>query len=247
MVTAVVLTKNEEKNMVDCLESLSFCDEILVVDDNSEDRTEEVARRLGARVLKHALAGDFSRQRNFGLQNAKNEWILFLDADERVGKDIIAEIVTATASGNYDGYFIKRKDIMWGRSLKYGEAGNIKLLRLGKKTSGRWMGKVHEEWIIRGKVGKLSGSIEHYPHPIIAEFLSEINHYSTLRAQELYLNETDVKWYTVLFYPKAKFFQNFILRLGFLDGLPGFIYAAMMSFHSFLVRGKLWLLNQKKS
>lgn len=247
MVTAVVLTKNEEKNIVDCLESLSFCDEIVVVDDSSQDRTVEIAKKFGARVINHALSGDFSRQRNFGLYNAKNEWVLFVDADERVTKGLAAKIVAITNSDSYDGYFIKREDIIWGRRLKYGETSKIRLLRLGKKTSGKWMGKVHEKWLIKGKIGKLSDSLDHYPHQTIAEFLSEINYYSTLRAQELYLKKIDVKWYTILFYPKAKFFLNFILRLGFLDGLPGFVYAIMMSFHSFLVRGKLWILNQKKN
>lgn len=246
MVTAIVLTKDEEKNIVDCLESLRFCDEILVIDDNSEDRTEEIAKSFNAKIIKHGLNNDFSKQRNFALENASNEWILFVDADERISEILAKEISIVTSSNKFDGYFIRRDDIIWGRRLKYGETGDMKFLRLAKKSFGQWEGKVHEEWKVEGKIGTLFNRIDHYPHQTIEEFLKEINYYTDLRAEELHLKGIKVKWYQILLYPKAKFLLNYFLRLGLLDGLPGFVFAIMMSFHSFLVRGKLWLLNQKK-
>jgi len=247
MVTAVVLTKNEEKNLVDCFEGLSFCDEILVIDDGSQDRTEEIAKRFNAKFIKHNLNNNFSSQRNFALEKASNDWVLFVDADERISRELGDEITKAVSVDKFDGYYLKRDDIIWGRRLKYGETGGIKFLRLAKKTLGRWEGKVHEEWGVKGRLGTLSNHIDHYPHQTIGEFLKEINYYTDLRAQELHSKNIKVNWYSVLIYPKAKFVLNFILRQGFMDGLPGLVFAMMMSFHSFLVRSKLWQLNQKKN
>ncbi len=246
MISAVVLTKNEEKNIVDCLESLSFCDEILVVDDNSSDRTCELAKRMNAKVLTHTLENNFSGQRNFALENVKNEWALFVDADERISKILAKEIDYAVAENKYDGFYMKRYDTMWGKTLKHGELLNLKLLRLGKLNKGRWEGKVHEKWIIEGKTATLKNFLNHYPHQNISSFLREINYYTDLKADELHKKGVVVKWYTILLYPKGKFLINYILKLGFLDGIEGFVFAIMMSFHSFLVRGKLWTLNQRR-
>lgn len=250
MISAVVLTKNEEKNIVDCLETLAWCDEVLVIDDNSEDRTVEIAQKMRASVFVRSLNNDFSKQRNFGLQKAKNDWVLFVDADERVSAELCAEISDAISSQiwrkqNLCGFYTKRRDFMWGKELKHGEVGSIKLLRLAKKDAGVWEGAVHEEWKIKGKTDKLKNPLLHYPHQTIAEFLQEINFYTTLRAQELYQQGVKVRWWEIILYPKAKFFYNYFIKMGFLDGLPGFIFALIMSFHSFLVRGKLWLLWKK--
>lgn len=245
MITAIVLTKNEEKNIVDCLERLLFCDEVLVVDDNSDDRTVEIAKKMKAKVIKHSLDNNFSKQRNYALEVAKNDWILFIDADERVSSALAGEIIQVTAENKYDGFFIKRVDTIWGKRLRYGEAGSAWRLRLAKKTAGKWAGVVHEGWFIYGRVGELSNELDHFPHQRVEEFVKEINYYTTLRALELHKNGTIVHWYDIILYPKLKFLRNFFLRLGFLDGLPGFIFALIMSFHSFLVRGKLWKLNQK--
>lgn len=246
MISAVILTKNEEKNIVDCLERLSFCDEILVIDDNSQDRTVEIATNKGAAVFVHPLNNNFSKQRNFGLDKAKNGWVLFIDADERVADELKLEIQKNLRENKFDAFWLKRKDVLWGRKLNFGETGNKKFIRLGKKSFGKWEGRVHEKWIGAGKIGTLSGSLIHYPHQTLKEFLREINFYSTLRANELFEKKVKLNWHSVFFYPKAKFFINYFIKLGFLDGIPGFILALMMSFHSFLVRAKLWQLYQKK-
>lgn len=245
MISAVVLTKNEEENIVDCLESLSFCDEIIVLDDNSQDRTVEIAKAMNAQVFVHPLNNNFSKQRNYGLNKAKGDWAFFVDADERVSEYLAREIEKVTKKEKYEGFFVKRVDTIWGRNLHFGESGNAWRLRLGKKDAGKWTGVVHEGWFIDGKVGKLKNTLDHFPHQTVGEFIGEINYYTTLRAAELKGNGIKVKWYHIILYPKLKFLVNFFFKLGFLDGLPGFIFALTMSFHSFLVRGKLWLLNQK--
>jgi glycosyltransferase involved in cell wall biosynthesis len=249
MISAVILTKDEEENIGKCLQSLSWCDEILLIDDNSADKTVEIAKKRGARVYTRALNNDFSAQRNFALEKAKGEWVLFVDADEKVTSALWYEIMSHTNNpiNEYSGFYIKRIDTMWGKELKYGEVGNIKLLRLAKKDSGKWHNNVHEVWKIHGKTLVLNNSLLHYPHPTLKKFLEEVNLYTDLRAQELYKKKKKVFWGSIILYPKAKFIQNYFLRRGFLDGLPGLVFALMMSFHSFLVRAKLWLLWQKNS
>ncbi len=242
MISAVVLTKNEEKNIVDCLESLSWCDEVIIVDDNSEDRTAEIAKKMGAKVFTRNLDNDFSKQRNYGLEKANGDWILFIDADERISKELKEEIKFKIKNDKVDSYLIKRVDTIWGRKLKYGENGNIVLLRLARKNNGKWEGKVHEEWKVKGSVGEFKNSILHYPHPTISEFLKEINDYTDIRAKELSEKGIKSDFISILLYPTAKFLKNYFLKLGFLDNIQGLVFAIMMSFHSFLVRGKLWQL-----
>ena len=245
--SVIILTKNEEKNIFDCLESVKDADEIIVIDDNSEDRTEDVINTFGKKVktYKRSLSDDFSKQRNFGLSKAKNSWVLFIDADERVSDGLFAEILDEINKDNFDGYLIKRRDVLWDKKLQYGETGNMKLLRLARKNRGEWQGKVHEVWNVNGKIGELNNELIHCPHQTIREFLSEISLYSSIRARELHEKRIKVSALDVIFYPKGKFFLNYFVKLGFLDGLPGLIIALMMSFHSFLVRSKLWLLNNK--
>ncbi len=255
MISVVILTKNEEKNIIDCLESIAWVDEIIIVDDYSFDRTIELSESLKNKkinIYKRNLDDNFSEQRNFGLSKAKGDWVLFLDADERVPEALVSEIFNfyppagGSIFNSYDGFYVKRRDFMWGKELKYGETGNIKLLRLAKKGTGVWEGKVHEKWIIKGKVGELRNPIFHYPHPAITDFLKEINSYTSIRAKELFDKRVKVYTWQIIFNPIAKFTLNFFVRQGFRDGLQGLVFAIFMSFHSFLVKGKLWLLWQKQ-
>lgn len=247
-ISAIILTKNEEKNIEACIKALQGCEEIIVIDDNSNDKTTQIAKKLGATVFIHSLQNNFSDQRNFGLEKAKNEWVLFIDADERVSKALSDEILQ-TIQNPFDpftGYFTKRTDILWEKELRHGEVANIKLLRLAKKSSGKWQHPVHETWNIKGQIGELKKPLLHYPHQSIAEFLKELNFYTDLRAKELYDQKITSSFLSIIFYTKGKFFVDYFYKLGFLDGIPGLIVAILMSFHSFLVRGKLWLLWQKK-
>jgi glycosyltransferase involved in cell wall biosynthesis len=251
MISAIVLTKNEEKNIVDCLESLLWCDEILVIDDNSEDKTVQIIEKLKnkkIKVLSHPLDGNFSKQRNFALQQAQYEWVLFIDADERVSLSLEYEILSLINSSlsDFSGYYLNRRDVLWRKELKFGETGSIKLLRLVKKEKGEWVGKVHESLRIRGKTGFLRNPLTHYPHQDITQFLKEINFYTDLRAKELFDKKTKVYWWIIIIYPLGKFILNYGIKRGFLDGLHGLVFAILMSLHSFLVRGKLWQLWQKK-
>ena len=269
--SAIVLTKNEEENINRCLKSLDFCDEIIIVDDYSTDETisqiENIKNKilpkldktsddkLEIKIFQKKLNDDFSSQRNFAMEKARGEWILFLDADEEVSFDLKNEIKKIIEGDNQiKAYYIKRRDFWWGRELKFGEVLKVRnqgLIRLVKKNSGLWQGKIHEKFILfskKFKTAKLKNFINHFPHQSIKEFLKEINFYSTLRAKELLENGRKTNIFEITFFPLAKFLLNYFLYFGFLDGAAGFGYAFLMSFHSFLVRVKLYqyLIQEKK-
>lgn len=135
---------------------------------------------------------------------------------------------------------------MFGKWLNRGETAGVRLLRLAKKEAGEWQRPVHEVWQIGDKLGELKNPLLHYPHPTAKEFLEEINFYTSLNAQVLYKEGMKVAFWQIIAYPVAKFITNYLFKLGFLDGMAGFLMAIFMSFHSFLTRAKLWLLWEKK-
>ncbi len=242
MISAVVLTHNSQAMLEDTLTSLIWCDEIVIIDDDSTDNTAQIAKKHHARLISHKLRGDFSAQRNFGLAQAYGDWVLFVDADEVVSDALAKEISKAVQDNIQDGYYLKREDTLWGRTLRHGETSKVRLIRLGRKGSGKWVRPVHEVWQIHGYNTTLTHPILHFPHPSVRQFLSDINDYSTANAAYFYSEGVRVSWWHIVAYPTAKFFQNYVWRRGFLDGTEGAIVALMMSFHSFLTRAKLWQL-----
>ncbi|MEK7079437.1 MAG: glycosyltransferase family 2 protein [Patescibacteria group bacterium] len=249
-ISAIILTKNEEKNIERAIKSVAFCDEIIIVDDLSSDNTLENAQitndkyqiKSKFQILKHESKGDFAAQRNWAMEKAKNERVLFLDADEEVSEELKSEIIKI-ARNDINAYYIKRRDFWWGRELKFGETAKTRnkgIIRLVKKGSGKWKGVVHEEFVTDLPVGQLRGFLNHNPHPTLKEFIHDINLYSSIRARELQKQGKKGNILPVLLYPPAKFFLTFFIYLGFLDGAAGFAYAFLMSFHSFLVRAKLF-------
>ncbi len=242
--STVILAKNEEKQLGRAIETVEFSSEVIVIDDFSIDKTTEIAKEMGAIVYQRALNGDFSAQRNFGLKKSRGDWILFLDADEFLSKELqeeIREIINNATK--YGAFYIKRRDHMWGSELKYGELRKLRnkgLIRLIKKNSGKWSAPVHETFLTFSTIGQLDSHINHFPHQSVRDFLEEINFYSSLRAKELFQLGIKPSLLAIVIFPTGKFLLNYFLRLGFLDGPAGFLYAFMMSFHSFLVRAKLY-------
>ena len=135
-ISAVILSKNEEKNIKDCIASLAFCNEIIVIDDYSNDLTTQIAHKLGAKVITRSLGGDFAVQRNYGLKKARYEWVLFIDCDERVPENLKKEIARKMKMGKYDAFTFKRDDYLLGRKMLYGETSRVRLLRMAKKGTG---------------------------------------------------------------------------------------------------------------
>jgi glycosyltransferase involved in cell wall biosynthesis len=246
MISAIILTHNDENSIRSVLDTVKWCDEKIVIDDISTDKTRTIAKSMGATVFEHSLNDDFAAQRDFGLDKARGEWVLFVDSDELVPSKLRDEILSLPKDDKHCGYYILRKDFLFGRELKYGETTNVKLLRLAKKSAGVWVRSVHETWDIRGPVASLTTPLFHYPHATVSEFLAQINRYTTINAKVFYDEGTRISVCQIILYPVGKFIQNYVIRLGFLDGIAGLIMAVMMSFHSFLTRGKLWELQQKE-
>ena len=243
MISAVILSHNAARTIRDAIHAVSWCSDVLILDDNSTDDTPKIAKKLGSRLISHSLNNDFAAQRNFALSLATNQWIFFVDSDEVVPKNLREEIEQRVGKEQgVNGYFVKRTDVFFGKKLLHGEQGNVKLLRLAKKNAGQWDRPVHEAWHITGKVGILENPILHYPHDNVAQFLDTINDYSTQNARYLFSKGKHVSWLEIAAYHTAKFFKDYIFLGGFLDGTEGAIAAIMMSFHSFLSRAKLWQL-----
>lgn len=246
----VILAKNEEKNIKKCLQTCLFADEILIIDDFSHDDTVKIVNSFEKNKIKlvqRELNNDFAAQRNFGLSQATSEWVLFIDADEFVSQELAAEIMQITNSQtSQNGFFVNRVDMLWDKKITHGELLNFKTLRLGRRDTGVWKGKVHEEWKIQGGVDILKNILIHKPHMSIKEFVEEINFYTTIRAEELFKNGATTNLFLIILYPKAKFILNYFIKKGFLDGIEGFLLSVLMSLHSFLVRGKLYLLQKSK-
>lgn len=229
MLSAVIIAKNEEQNIKKCLERLSWCDEIVVIDDYSKDKTAAIARNSGARVYRRSLNRDFAAQRNFGLTKVKGEWVLFVDADEQVSRELAEEIKQELKNPRADAYLIKRIGIFdeW-------------LVRLGKRDAGRWSRAVHEVWKINGRVMKLGSPLLHSPTDSLSGFIKKLNFYSTLHAESHEIEGKKTNFAKIVFMPLFKFFYSFVVKRGYRDGTRGFVYATLMSFHSFLAWSKQW-------
>lgn len=239
--TAIILTKNSEQTLQNCLDSVQFADEVLVIDDFSEDETVNIAKKNGARVVQNHLADDFAQQRNFAQTQTDSEWLLHIDSDEVVPEALAQEIKNFINKPTSRAASLCRQDIFLGKKLAYGEveqAYKKGFIRLIQAHSGVWKGKVHEKFMIDTSF-KFSQPLIHYPHQNIKEFIQHVDIYSSLRAKELYIQHQPFSLFQMIFFPFGKFFWTFIMKKGFLDGPSGFVYSFMMSFHSFLVRAKL--------
>lgn len=245
MLTAVVLTKNEEKNVERSILSLKFCDEIVIVDDESTDNTVKIAQNLGAKILSHKME-NYGAQRNWILDQIRSTWVLFVDADEVVSKELAGGIQQALIKNPANGYLIHRVDHIWNHKFRHGDVGNVWLLRLARRGAGNWKGEVHETWEIDGRISKLAGDLNHYPHPTVVEFLKHINNYSTLKATEFHKSGRRTNILEIIFAPIWKFKYLYIFKLGFLDGTAGFVHAMMMSFYVFLTAGKLFMYDRHR-
>lgn len=245
MISAVVLTHNEELTLRATLKSLTWTDEIAVIDDTSSDKTVDIARKLGAKVFSRKLNGDFAAQRNFGLEKAAGEWVVFVDADEIVPRALAQEILqTLKSNPGVDGFVLSRRDWFMGRQLNYGETGMVKLLRLGRKTAGKWRRRVHEIWKINGPLETLKAPLEHHSHENIHQFIKRINDWTDIDAAALNQEGKNFSVFRLGLNPLGKFLSNYFLKLGILDGFPGFVMAFMMSLYSLVVRVKQYGLSQ---
>jgi len=186
------------------------------------------------------LNNDFSCKRNYGLKKAKNDWCLFLDTDETPSPSLISYLNNFDYKNNIA---FRRIDNFLGKNLKYGETGNFYTTRLINRKTGKFIGKVHEIFKTNNFI-KIKYPILHQSHSSFYSFIDKINFYSDIRAKELFDQKVKTNLFQILFYTKAKFIQNYFIKFGFLDSTAGLINALGMSFYSFLVRCKLWHMQQ---
>lgn len=241
-VTALVIARNEETNIRRCLESLKWADEIVLVDAESEDGTTNIAREYTQKVYCHPWEG-FVGQRNWALKQAHHRWVLFLDADEVVSIRLREELEALKngGMGGYSGFEIPRKSFYLGGWVSYSGWYPNYQLRLFDRDKGEWVGGlVHERGEVRGKVGRLNGEILHYPYPDLSSHLFRLDNYSSLKAEELYRMGKRSHWWDLMFRPLFKFLKMFLIRLGFLEGMRGFIISVFGAYYIFLGYAKLF-------
>jgi len=220
----IILTKNNENTISYALESSKFADEIIVIDSGSSDKTLDIVKSFDVRLIEQEWLG-YSKQKQLGVDLAKNDWVLVLDSDEEITNALKIEIENTLVNPKKDGYYVPRKNIYFGKMLNYGLYPD-RHIRLFNKTKGSFNGRdVHESVKINGKVGYLKNHMIHYAYTTIDECIDKFNEYSTLGAKN--------NLFKRLISPYWIFFKMYILKLGFLDGWHGFITAKLYKEYTF--------------
>jgi glycosyltransferase involved in cell wall biosynthesis len=239
-ISAAIIAYNEERNIARAIESLRCCDEIVVVDSGSNDRTVELATKLGARVIEGAWRG-FAGQKNFASENASYDWVLSIDADEALSEALEAEIWQIKKNGpRYDAYTMPRLAQYLGRWIYHSGWHPDRKIRLFDRRKARWLGEfVHESVKADGSVGHLEANLLHFTCSSLSEHLKSMDRYTTLAAQQMIAEKRHVSWSRLLFDPPWTFFQTYVLKAGFLDGMEGLAIANMASVYNFLKYAKV--------
>ena len=244
--SAIVITRNEAANIAECLDSVAFCDERIVVDCGSSDDTVAIARAKGASVSHHAWEG-FGAQKNHALSLAAGDWVLSLDADERVSPQLAAAIKGVIAEPRADGYEFPRRSSFCGRPLRYSGWHPDYVLRLFRRGRGRFTGViVHERVVCDGPVARLTEPLIHHPVLKLEDALSRIDRYSTASAQAIVASGRRVSFFTGIAHGIGSFLRAYVLRLGFLDGAEGFLLAVANAEGSYYRYMKAWLESRRR-
>ncbi|OGY22369.1 MAG: hypothetical protein A3A65_04405 [Candidatus Chisholmbacteria bacterium RIFCSPLOWO2_01_FULL_49_14] len=245
--SVVLATYNEEKNITSCLKSVKgFADELIVVDGSSTDQTREIARRLGAKVIKTENLPMFHTNKQMAIEAASGDWILQLDADEIVSKELerkIRKIIKTESPAS--AFAIPRKNYFLGRWLRKGGQYPDNVIRLFKRGKARFPQKsVHEQLEVDGEVKKLTGHLIHHTAPTLARYVNSANRYTSLTAQELKQQRIKLSpqqtFKFVVFKPCRTFFLNYVRHKGFMDGFPGFVFALFSGLHWPIAYMKYW-------
>lgn len=243
-VTVTLITRNESANLAAALDSVRWADEIVVIDAESTDDTAAIARRYTDRVIVRPWPG-YVAQKNFAADQATHDWILSLDADERVAPPLADEIQQLLAGPPAAaGYRIPRVTFHLGRWIRSTDWYPDFQLRLYDRRRGRWAGRhVHESVQVDGAVHKLRGELQHYAYRDLAHHFQTMDRYTTLAARQMFEDGRRAGWFDILVHPRLAFLRNYVLRGGFRDGMPGLIVSAMNAYYVGLKFAKLWELS----
>ncbi|MGB9774383.1 MAG: glycosyltransferase family 2 protein [Bacteroidota bacterium] len=245
--SVTIITKDEEQNIAECLQSVRWADEIIVVDAESVDKTREVALQWTPHVIVHAWEG-YAQQKAFALSQATHEWVFSIDADERATPELQEEIASVLRNGtSCSGFYIPRKNFFLGKWIRScGWYPNYQLRLFRREATQLTNRLVHEGFVVKGNVGYLKSAILHNTHPSIERTVKKINEYSTLQAQEKAEGKR-IRIIDVLFRPVIAFCQHFFLRRGFTEGFYGFMVSAFHAMTNLLTYMKAWELQHKES
>ena len=242
--SAVIITRDEAKNIEDCLRSVRFCSERVVVDSGSRDHTVRLARAAGAVVCERVF-DHFAAQKNFGIQKASGDWVLLLDADERVTEALKEEILETLAAPSADGYAFPRQNRIFGRWMKHGANTGDVQLRLVKRSEARFYGRVHERVRLKGKIKKMKNPLLHYTTDTISDYMKKLNAYTDLEAETLAERAPVETLLGMKQKPLLRLLQLIFLKQAFLDGLEGFLFAVLSAYYDFVSHAKHWERAQK--
>ncbi len=244
--SVVLITKNEAANIRDCLQSVAWADEIIVVDSGSTDGTVAIAKAMGAHVYEHDWPG-FGPQKNRALGYATKDWVLSLDADERVTPELRGEIEAVLHGGQFDSYLVSRLSNYCGRFMRHSGWYPDLLPRLFKRGKARFSDDlVHERLIVEGAAGRLHGMLLHYAFDDLEEVLRKVNQYSTAGAQMMQRRGRHTSLTGAVLRGMWSFVRTYVVRGGFLDGREGFMLAVSNAEGTYYRYLKLMLLNRKK-
>ncbi len=236
--SVTIVTKDEERDLPGCLESVSFADEVVVVDSLSTDKTREVARAAGAKVFENPWPGD-APQKAFAMEQAGGDWILNLDADERCSPKLQRVLPMIIAEGKADGFDVLFQTHLMGRRARFGGLGGERHLRLFRRDRARYETRqVHGGALVEGRVLPLDAPIIHHPYASLEEYFDKFNRYTSHLARERHLAGRRFSTLSALRWPLG-FLKRYVLQLGFLDGYAGYLHASLSGLYDFMKYAKL--------
>jgi glycosyltransferase involved in cell wall biosynthesis len=247
--SVITITLNEERNIADCLRSVTWADEIIVVDSGSTDRTVELARQFTPRVYGVEWKG-YGATRNHALELATGEWILWLDADERVPDRLADEIrrITGIEDHTVSGYSVARRAYFLGRWIRHCGWYPSRVTRLFRRTRGKFNERrVHESIMVDGRIERLNNDLLHYTDPSLYHYFTKFNRYTSLAAEDMKSSGITFSLSDILLRPPYVFLKMYVLRLGFLDGMHGLLLSLVSSAYVFVKYTKLWELCRSSS
>jgi (heptosyl)LPS beta-1,4-glucosyltransferase len=240
-VSVAIITLNEADRIADCLQSVAFAKDVVVVDGGSTDKTPEIAESLGAKVLREPWRG-FAAQKQFAVNQCRNDWVLILDADERISAEasVLIDQAISQEGKAVAAYSFKRRNYLYGRWIKRSGWWPDRVVRLVRKDLGRFSNRaVHEQWVADGVVEALDACIEHFSFRCCSDLVAKMELYSSLGAEDLLKEDRRATPLTPVLRGAWTFFQTYFLQLGIMDGFEGFLIAVMNGGGTFLKYAKL--------
>ncbi len=245
IISAVLTVRNEEKKISDCLESIKWADEIIVVDDGSSDKTKEIAQKYTSKVFIHKSVGFVEPVRNFAISKASGDWILVIDADERISEGLAKKLIEIShMETTVEVVSIPRKNIIFGKWIQHTGWWPDHQTRFFRKDSMNWTAEIHKKPEVKGEILELDANAEysiiHYHYKSISEFLERMNRYTDIETKEFLRSKKDFHWTEIISKPFNEFLSRFFARSGYKDGLHGLVLALLQATSMLVVSLKIW-------